>query len=310
MPRSVRRPPSAAGLRDARQVVDAAGREGEAVARQGEPAGVGHGGHLQRRLGAVEEGVEHLRVEVAASDLALAEAVMAPDRVGRGGVVGREVLGALPGADHLQPDGAGPVDQLGDERRLVARGHRVDHPGLGRPARQQRPGQHVGLDVDHDDVLGRREGLERVADAGGRATGGVDDDVHERARDHRVGILGHEGRAAARGRLQRARGEPGVVPADPAQRFARPVRRQVGHRDEVDAGRARRLRQVHRAELAGADQADPDRPALVGAPPQLREEGHGAFSPWAGRSGPGPAAFAALLDRDLVRFPRALRAAA
>ena len=206
---------------DARQVVDAAGREGEAVARRGEPAGIGHRGHLQRRLGAVEEGVEHLRVEVAARDLALAEAVMAPDRVGRGGVVGRQVLGALAGADHLEPDGARPVDQLGDQGRLVAGGHGVDHPGLGGLARQQRPGQHVGLDVDHHDVLARREGLERVADAGRRAAGGVDDDVHERARDHRVGILGDEGGAGLRGLLQSRAPRSGRRPSRPARSDAR-----------------------------------------------------------------------------------------
>ena len=261
-----------------RQVVDAAGREGQAVAGRRQPAGIGHRGHLQGRLGAVQEGVEHLRVEVAAGDLLGAEAVMPPDRVGRGGVVGRQVLGALAGADHLQADRARPVDQLGDQRRLVARGHGVDHTGLGGAAGQQRAGEHVGLDVDHHDVLAVLAGPKGVADAGGRAAGGVDHDVHERAGDQRVGVVGDAGRAG------RARPPPGSRAAkrassQPTRRSAcaRPVRRQVGHGDQVDAGRARRLRQVHRAELAGADQADADGAALVGATLQLGEQGHGAL---------------------------------
>jgi hypothetical protein len=41
-----------------------------------------------------------------------------------GPVVDRQVLGALAGADHAKPRRAGPVDDLGDERRLVAIGSR------------------------------------------------------------------------------------------------------------------------------------------------------------------------------------------
>jgi hypothetical protein len=48
-------------------------------------------------------------------------------------------------------------------------------------------------------------------------------------------------------------------------RLACVVGREVGDRRQVHAGRARNLRQVHGAELAGADQADADRLAFGGA---------------------------------------------
>ena len=52
-------------------------------------------------------------------------------------------------------------------------------------------------------------------------------------------------------------------PAGRAQRGARAIRREVGDRDDVDARRRARLRQVHRAELAGADERDAQRLAFV-----------------------------------------------
>ena len=51
------------------------------------------------------------------------------------------------------------------------------------------------------------------------------------------------------------------APADAPARLARAVRRQIGDRGDLDAGRGRHLGQEHRAELAGADQPDAHRPA-------------------------------------------------
>ena len=59
-----------------------------------------------------------------------------------------------------------------------------------------------------------------------------------------------------------------------ARLAARRVGRQVGDADQVHARRARDLRQVHGAELAGADQADADRLAFGGALLELGVEVH------------------------------------
>ena len=62
-----------------RQVVDAAGRELQPVRAARQAAGVGDRRHLDRRLGAVEEGVEHLRVHAGRRASLGGQAVMAPD---------------------------------------------------------------------------------------------------------------------------------------------------------------------------------------------------------------------------------------
>src|SRR5882762_6969640 len=54
-------------------------------------------------------------------------------------------------------------------------------------------------------------------------------------------------------------------PADALQILPRVIWRQIGDADEVHPGRSRHLRYVHRAELAGADDADVQRLALRGA---------------------------------------------
>ena len=130
----------------------------------------------------------------AALRLLRGQAVVLPDAVGGHGVIGGQVLGALAGGDDLEAAGARPVDLLGDQRRLVAIGHRIDDAPLARLPGEQRPGQHVGLDIDHDD---RRAGLdrgERMGDAGGRIAGRLDHDV-DGARIARVLAVGDEARA-------------------------------------------------------------------------------------------------------------------
>ena len=87
----------------ARQVVHAAGREVQAGRRGLQARRVGHGGHLDGALGAIQEAVEHLRIEVAGGHHLCGEAVVRPDRVGRGSMEFRQVLGALPAAMTSKP---------------------------------------------------------------------------------------------------------------------------------------------------------------------------------------------------------------
>jgi hypothetical protein len=91
-----------------------------------------------------------------------------------------QIFRSLSGGDHGKAAGARPVDQLADQRRLVAVGEGVDHAGAARLPREKRAGEHVGLDVHHDDVLAVGDGAARVGDAGGGVAGGLDDDFEVR----------------------------------------------------------------------------------------------------------------------------------
>src|SRR3712207_1675488 len=84
-------------------------------------------------------------------------------------------------------------------------GHAVDEvPGPG-PRRQEGAAEHVGFDVDHDEVLAAVDGGERVPDAGDRMARRLDDALDlvasgERARVVQdAGPAGLDGVAQARG---------------------------------------------------------------------------------------------------------------
>ena len=69
------------------------------------------------------------------------------------------------------------------------------------------------------------------------------------------------------------------VPADRAAGGAGAVGRQIGDRGDLQARRRRHLGQEHRAEFAGADQADPDRTAGGETLLQQGEQVHRAAFP-------------------------------
>src|SRR5205814_4450881 len=94
-----------------------------------------------------------------------------------------------------------------------------------------------------------------------RIAGRVDDDVDLGRRDERTRIVGDVSGTGAPGFGERPRGEALRTPAGACQCGAGAIGREVGDADDVDARRVLRLREVHRAEFAGADQADFERPA-------------------------------------------------
>ena len=177
-----------------RQIVDAAGRKQQPVRRHVESGRVGDRRHFDRGFGAVEKRVEHLRVHAGRLRFARRQPVMAPDAIRRHVVIGRQIFGALAGGDDAKARRARPVHHLGGQRRLVAIGERIDHAGLARFLRQQRPGQHVGLDIDHDDMLARRNRRAGMPDADGGIAGGLHHDVHRAARNRARAVIG-EGRS-------------------------------------------------------------------------------------------------------------------
>ena len=260
--------------RHERDVLDARRRIEQAVARHRQAGRVGDGGRFDRRLGAVEEAVEHLRVEAAALGLLGREAVVAPHGLGRRFAEVRQPLVAAPGGGDREAAGSRPVDQVADQRRLVAEGERVDDAGLGRLPRQQRPAERIGLDRDVDDVLAVRIREQAVLDGRDRMAGALDDDVDGRMRDQRLPVLADVRRARLDGAVEARGAGLRVAPADAREVATRAVGREVGDADQVNARRARNLRQVHRAELAGADEADADRLAVGLAPLQLCVQAH------------------------------------
>ena len=192
---------------------------------------------------------------------------MRPDIVRGDGVIGRQVLGALAGGDDLEPAGARPIDQLAGQRRLVAIGQRIDDALRPRLLGQQRPGQHIGLDIDHDDVLAGGDRGPGMDDAGRRAAGRLDDHLD-------IGI----GAGLGARRDEPGAGDARRIPADRAAGVARPLGVEIGDHRDLDARHGRHLVEEHRAELAGADQPDPDRPSGRGALAAPGDRGSSSYS--------------------------------
>ena len=243
------------------QVVQARRRESEAVVGAVETGAVRDRRHLDRRLGAVGEGVVHLGIEVARCDLLVGPAEEAPHGIRGGIAVTRLEVHPLAGRGHLEAGGPRPVDQLADQCRLVAVGHRIDQALRPRLLGEDRPDHDVRLDVDHHQVLPGIDRLQRVACPEERVPRRLDHALDLFAGEHRVDAVGDEGRAIAQRLAGALRAVALFGPADARQRLPGLADIEVGHSDNVVSRNALRLRQHHGAELARPDQADPDRPA-------------------------------------------------
>ena len=173
-----------------RQIVDAARRECETFRRGRQPGRVGNGRHFDRALGAVEERVEHLRIEIAGGYHFPRETVVRPHGVGRRAVILGQIFGALAGGDHLESRRAAPVDHLADQRRLIAIRQRINDARFACALRQQRAGKRIGLDVDHDDMFAMLTACLHVADPGEGIARRIDDDLDFRRANQRGRIVG------------------------------------------------------------------------------------------------------------------------
>jgi len=198
----------------------------------------------------------------------------------------RQPLVPPAGRHHAESGGARPVDQVADDRRLVAVGEAVDYARLGGLAREQRAAERVGLDGHHHHVLAVAERGERVLDRRERVARRFDDDVDRGMRHQRLPVV-RDVRARFLDRsIQRRSAVALGVPAHALQIPPGVLRREIGDAGEVHAGRVRHLRDVHGAELARADDADAQRLALRRALTKLRVEIHAAFSsPWSSCGG-------------------------
>ena len=101
---------------------------------------------------------------------------------------------------------------------------------------------------------------EHVRDPCRWVAGCVDHDLGRRVRDRPHRILDDCGGTVARCGIHRSGIVLGRLPADPGERCAGAIGREVGDGQDVDSGGTASLRQVHGAEFARADEHDADRP--------------------------------------------------
>src|SRR5262249_2235904 len=147
----------------------------QALALRYEPGGIAHRSHLDARLRAVDEAVEHFRIDRAAVRNREIFVENVPHGIGRGAMIVRLIARALAGGDHGESASPRPVDMVADKRRLIAPGEAVDHARSLRFAREQGAGERIGFDVDHDDVLAMGNCAERMMYAGARKGGRLAD---------------------------------------------------------------------------------------------------------------------------------------
>ncbi len=153
---------------------------------------------------------------------------MLPHRFGRRERVLGQPFVAAAGRDHAEAGGARPVDEIADERRLVAIRQAVNDPGLRRAARKQRSAERVGLDRHHDDVLPGRERLEGVRHRRRRIAGHLDDDVERWMADKLVHVVADMRRTRSCGLIEALRRDLLNGPARLGQRLSCTRHREIG----------------------------------------------------------------------------------
>ena len=167
-----------------------------------------------------------------------------------------------------------PVDEFADQRGLVAVGQAVDDALLGRLAREQGAAERVRLDRDIDHMLALAKRFQAMLDRGDRIAGALDDDVDARMPHQRLPVVAHVRLAGGERVVERLCGVALGLPTHALEIGPRAGRRQVRDANQVHAWRARNLREIHRAELPGADQPDAQGISLLGALEEFGVEAH------------------------------------
>ena len=186
----------------------------------------------------------------------------------------RQPFVAPPGSDHLETRRPRPVDQIANQRRLISVGEAVDHARRLCLARKQGAAQGVGFDRDVDHMLAVGESGEAMFHRGGRIPGAFHDDVDSRVRDQFLPVIAEMGGALRNGVVERRSGKLFGIPADALEVGPREGGRKIGDPGQMHARRLGYLREIHGAELAGADQPHAQRPAFGLALLQLAKQIH------------------------------------
>ena len=184
---------------------------------------------------------------------------MTPDGLGRGFGEMRQPFMAAPGSDHLETRCPRPVDQIANQRRLIAVGEAVDHPGRLCLACEQGAAQGIGLDRDVDHVLAVGESCQTMLHRGGRIAGALHDNVDSGMRDQFLPVIAEMGVALRQRIVKRGSGKLLRFPADALQIGPREGGRKIGDPDQMHARDPGHLSEIHGAEFSGADQSDAQR---------------------------------------------------
>ena len=261
-----------------RQVLYGRGWICEPLGRRRKPCCIAHGGGFDRRLRPIEKRIEHLRVESADARLLGREAVVTPDGFRRGLRKVRQPFVAAPSRDHRKSRRARPIDEIADDRGLVAVGEAVHDSRFPGFFREQGPAEGIRLDRHHHDMLAVSKGGEGMFDRRDRIPGGFDDDLHGRVRDERAPVLRDVRPPLLKRRIERCGSVLFRLPPYALETGTRIHRRKVGNANQMHSRRLRHLRNVHGAEFACAYHADAERLALSLALQELCVEIHAALS--------------------------------
>src|SRR5918993_1825787 len=226
---------------------------------RGEPSSVADCGHLNTGLCSIDKRIEHLRVIAGSFREFRRETEILPDRVRGRCMKAGMVAGALAGADNREPACPGPIDLLANNGRLVAVSQAVDETGLAGFVGQERTGDHIGFDIDHDYVPSGFDGREAMLDSSFGASGRFDQDVETIRLDQMLVGIGYEGRPGREGCVKTVRRILLLAPTDPLACFPRPGGVEISNPEHVDSRGLTSLRQEHGPKLAGSDEPYPDR---------------------------------------------------
>ncbi len=151
-----------------------------------------------------------------------------------------------------------PIHQLAHRCWLVAIGHRIDDPLFLCLLGQDRSAHHIGLDVDHDDILAVLDRHQRMAHTGQRVACRLNDafDALEGAEVGRA--VGDESPPGIHRISEGRRRMLDIFPARARQGLADLGDIKIGNGHNVIARDFAGLRQNHRAKFACPDQADAD----------------------------------------------------
>ena len=105
------------------KIMNAGGREGEAIVRAIEARAISNGGHFDCCLCTVGEGIIHFRVEIALGDLFCGPTEEAPHGVRCGVPVARFEIHTFTGRGYFEARCARPIDKFADQSGLIAIGH-------------------------------------------------------------------------------------------------------------------------------------------------------------------------------------------
>ena len=128
---------------------------------------------------------------------------------------------------------------------MVTVAHGIDNAFFVGLRGEAHAGEHIGLDVDHDDVLARLDGGERMGNAGNGVTCCLD---HHLDCGILTGVIRLIGEARA--------GDARRLPTHGTARLPRSIRIEIGNHHHLDPSNRGHLREEHGAKLAGTDQTD------------------------------------------------------